>query len=172
MHPERWRCPHTRTYNQTHNLIDRNTNIFHLYTNKYINTHLKKSLTVYLLRKYLAGLDMEREKCWKLSGWANIIFLKEVAVVPRLRPCCFMLFNNYLVLVIKSLRYRGEMYMLLIWGICCFLYEVLLQLKGKGVSFIKYLTYKVPPLPRLSDNIQLQKRSMIALMFSLKVELL
>ena len=80
--------------------------IIYTYTNVYTHTHSKKSLRVNLLSKCLGGPDM-KYKCWKLSGWANIIFLKELPVVPRLEPCCFMHSNSSLASGIKSLRHKS-----------------------------------------------------------------
>ena len=45
---------------------------------------------------------------WKLSARANISFLKEVPVLPRLEACSFMRSNNSLALGIKSLGHRVE----------------------------------------------------------------
>ena len=47
----------------------------------------------------------EEEKCCKLSGWANIIFVKEVS---RLDSCYSMRSNNSLALRVTTHRYRFD----------------------------------------------------------------
>ena len=99
---------------------------FHLYTNKYIhtththNTYTQRAHThthTHTLKEKSYKLSSDKmfrrswhqiEKFWRLSGWAIIIFLKEVTVTSHLKPCYFMHSNNSSVLGIKPLRHRVE----------------------------------------------------------------
>ena len=71
--------------------------IFHLYTQIYINT-LKGKCYSLSSEKFFRRSWHVIEKCWKLSGWASIIFLEEVPVVPPLDPGFFVHSNNGLAL--------------------------------------------------------------------------
>ena len=81
-------------------------------------------------------------------------------MVPRLGPCCFMLFNNYLALGIKSLRQRVERAILkvssliakskIFWGISLSIWDILTIENGKESLLSNNLCIMVPYLMVIS----------------------
>ena len=99
----------------------------------------------------------EKEKCWKLSGWANSIFPREMVVVFWLEPCFSIHFHKGEPLGVKSLRHRVEQAILknfwlqnkkIFWGIFFFCLDFL-SCAARHVEAV-YLTplYQFHPLHR------------------------
>ena len=118
----------------------------------------------------------EEEKCCKFSGWANIIFVKEVS---RLDSCYSMRSNNSLALRVMNRRYRFDQEILknspliaqfiIFWGVLLSIWGIFTIEKWKESLLSNKLYIKVS---LLDDFIQIKKSKMITLMFNSKFKFL
>ena len=118
----------------------------------------------------------EEEKCCKLSGWANIIFVKEVS---RLDFCYSMRSNNSLALRVTTHRYRFDQEIFknspliaqfkIFWGVLLSIWGIFTIEKWKEFLLSNNLYINVS---LLDDFIQIKKSKMITLMFNSKFKFL
>lgn len=118
----------------------------------------------------------EEEKCCKFSGWANIIFVKEVW---RLDSCYSMRSNNSLALRVTTHRYRFDQEIFqnspliaqfkIFWGVLPSIWSIFTIEKWKESLLSNNLYINVS---LLDDFIQIKKSKMITLMFKSKFKFL